>query len=169
MVQVPPVPRGPIVDLTTGKLTPESLDLLERQLDRIGGSGDRGVVGVQEIVIQATDLTAGATKRLVRARQTEQWRVRDILIGRPGANFAGGDRDMEIKSGTTVWTVIPSATLLSFTTARWGSTDVPYPATAADFATPTAPGEDIVAQRTGGTSDYTSGSMTLVLFLERAA
>lgn len=172
MVQVPPVPRGPIVDLSTGKLTSAGVDFFERLQDRAGGSGNRGLANLGEITVAASDLASGGTVRLLRARPTEQWKVREIYLSGAGTNFSGGggDRDLSVTDGTSTWTVIGSGALQSFSTAgRWGDAGLPFPATASHFTASTVNGADIVAQYSGGTTDYTTGSLTLVLWVERAA
>ena len=52
--------------------------------------------------------------------------------------------------------------------ARWGSTEVPFPASAA-INTPTAAGADVVFSYSGGATDYTAGSLVITVVLEKIA
>jgi hypothetical protein len=60
--------------------------------------------------------------------------------------------------------VIPAATLqaLSALNAGWGSVSVPFPASAA-INTLTQAGANLYLQYSGGTTDYTSGSVTITV------
>lgn len=171
MVQVPPVPRGPVIDMSTGKLTSAGVDFFERLQDRAGGSGDRGLVNISQVTVNQSDLASAGEKRLLRARQTEQWRVHFLTLSGSGTSFSGGggNRNLAIKSGSTIWSVIPAATLQALTFALWGDVGLPEPATPAHKITPTAKGADIVAAYSGGTTDYTAGVLVLNLWIERAA
>ena len=108
------------------------------------------------------------TVTLLNAVTGEQWKIREIFLSGAGTNFnGGGDRLLDIKEGTTIYSTIPAATLQTLAAARWGDTGVPFPATASHLTTATALGADVVAQYSGGATDYTAGSLTIILTAER--
>lgn len=136
--------------------------------DYRGGDITRGLEVFETTVGQAALASAG-TVILLNAAAGEQWKVRELWLSGAGTNFSGGggDRLLDIKEGTTIYSTIPAATLQALAAARWGDAGLPFPATAAHLTTATAVGADIVAQYSGGTADYTAGSLTIVLVAER--
>lgn len=86
-----------------------------------------------------------------------------------GANLTTGDKNLAISDGTTTYSVIPSASLLTLVNATWGSTAVPFPATAA-LNTSTAAGASLTATYSGGTTNYDAGSTIVISgILQRVA
>lgn len=130
-----------------------------------------GAVQVFETTVGQAALATGGTVVLLDSSAAQQWKVREIYLSGDGTNFSGGggDRDLDIKEGTTIYSTIPAATLQALAIARWFDTGVPAPATAAHFTTASAAGADIVAAYSGGAADYTAGSLTIVLVAERVA
>ncbi len=79
-------------------------------------------------------------------------------------------RDLSITDGTTIWSVVPATTLQNLAVSRWGvDAGMPNPATASHLFAASASGKDIVAQYSGGATDYTVGSATIMLLAERTA
>lgn len=77
---------------------------------------------------------------------------------------------MAITDGAAVWSVIPANTLQSLVVSRWGiDAGTPDPATPSHLFAASASGKDIVAQYSGGTTDYTNGFATIMLLAERTA
>src|SRR5690606_33329052 len=115
------------------------------------------------------DLESGGELTLQVSGDSKQFRIRDLYIS-PGTNFSGGggDRLIAISDGTTVYSVIPAATAQSQVNARWGETALPFPASAT-IATATAAGDNLVCLYSGGTTDYTAGTITISGVLERIA
>ena len=113
-------------------------------------------------------LASGASVTLYTATSDAQYQIVNLWINSGGTNFSGtgGNRNLEITDGTTIYTVIPSASLLTLTNNGWGSVAVPYPASAA-INTPTVVSQNIVAKYSGGTGDYTAGSVVLSGILQR--
>gem|GEM_PF-3244448 len=131
----------------------------------------RGATFWVDVAVAHSDLASAATKTLLAALAGQQVRIRNMRLSGGGTNFSGGggDRDISIQdsSGTVVYSVIPAATAQSLAFSRWGDTGLPAPATAADHEAPTTAGEALVATYAGGATDYTAGSLTLSLELER--
>lgn len=109
------------------------------------------------------DLDAGGAVGIISGAG---YKIRAIFLNSAGTNFSGGggDRNIQISDGTTVYTVIPAATAQSLANETWGSTAVPFPA-AASINTTTA-GTLFIAY-SGGTTDYTAGSLTISVLLEK--
>lgn len=113
--------------------------------------------------------SAGIVPIITAARGTSQYQISNIFLnGVGGTNFAGigGNRNLAITDGTNVYTVIPAATLLLLINSGWGSVAVPYPVAVA-INQASATGANIYAQYSGGTTDYTAGSVVISLVYER--
>ena len=172
-VPTPPT-RAPIVDPNTGIAAPPFNQWLELMHKRAGGALGRPIIGdvaVFETTVGQAALASAGTVKLLDALTGEQWRVRNILLSGDGTDFSGGggDRLLAVTDGTATWTLIPAATLQSLSAARWGDTGTPFPATASHLTAASAVGTDITAAYSGGATDYTAGSLTLVLMAERVA
>ena len=112
--------------------------------------------------------SAGSVNLYVPFNGTSQYKIRSLQINAPGTNFSGGggDRLLSITDNTTVYSLIPAATLQALVNAGWGSTDLPYPASV-PINTSTAGGASLVAKYSGGTTDYSAGSVVISGMLER--
>lgn len=166
-----PLEREPFLD-RRGNLSHFWRQWFNQLHGRVGGAIGRPIIGnyvVFEKTIAFGDLASAASVIVLDARADEKWKVRDIFLSGGGTNFSGGDRLLTISDGTSTWSVIPAATLQSLAAARWGEAGVPYPATAAHMTAETALGTDISASYSGGATDYTAGSLTLMITAERTA
>lgn len=146
----------------------------ELMFRRVGGAVGLPIVGqvaVFETTVGQAALASAGTVKLLDALSGERWKVREIFLSGAGTNFSGGggDRLLSISDGTATWSVIPAATLQSLAAARWGDTGVPFPSTAADLTLASALGTDIKTAYSGGATDYTAGSLTIVIVAERIA
>lgn len=124
------------------------------------------------VSVSYTDLAAAGTKTLIDSLFLgERWRITDIFaVGSTAFSGGGGDRLLKITDGTNIYSVIPAADLQSATTqARWGSTAVPYSAVTSAMVQPTIAGANLYAAYSGGTIDYTAGSINLTIVAERVA
>jgi hypothetical protein len=127
-----------------------------------------GQIFYREVTVAYTDVQSAASKTLMPSSGSQKYKIRDIRLSGNGTNYgAGGDRNMSITDGTTTWSIIPNATLESLAAGKWGDTAVAYPTSAAAITTASAAGTAIVAKYSGGTTDHTSGSLTLILTLEK--
>jgi hypothetical protein len=113
---------------------------------------------------------------IIPATSHERWRILDIFISNNigTGNFDGlGDRLVAIIDTPTTgyrYSEIPSTTLKAQSNARWGSAAVPiYTSVGADyyFVQPTEAGAGLVAQYTGGSTNYTTGSLILMVVAVR--
>ena len=166
----PPV-RTPTIS-ETGHATPPFAQWLELLHKRVGGSNGAPIIGdvaVFQTTVGQADLASAGTVTLLDVQTGEQWKIREIVLSGAGTNFSGGggDRLLSVSDGTSTWTVIPAATLQTLSPARWGDAGAPYPATAAHLTT--AAVADVVAAYSGGASDYSAGSLTLIITAERVA
>lgn len=124
-----------------------------------------------DVTVGQAALAAGGSVALVTSSGSKQYRIRVLQLNSGGTNFSGGggDRLGQVTDGTTVYSVIPAANMQSLVNAGWGiNTVLPYPATAAIF-TPTAAGANLRFQYSGGTTDYSAGSLRISGIAERIA
>jgi len=124
-------------------------------------------------VFKGFDITAGfadlATGQAVGVVSGGGYKIRVMQLNKVGTNFSGGggDRNIQISDGTNVFSVIPAATVQSLVNSSWGlSTPLPFPVSVS-INTTTA-GTLFIAY-SGGTTDYTAGSLTLSFVLEKVA
>src|ERR1041385_6683551 len=82
--------------------------------------------------------------------------------------ISAGDRDAQVTDGVTSYSVIPAATMQSLVNAQWGATALPNPGSAA-INTSTQAGVNLTLRYSGGTTDYTAGSLTISGILQRVA
>ena len=126
---------------------------------------------VFETTVGQAALDSGGEVILLDAATGETWEVLDIVLSADGTNFsgAGGDRLLDITDGTSIWSVVPAATLQALAVNRWGDAGMPNPATASHLFAASASGTDIMAKYSGGTTDYDAGGLTLRITAYRTA
>lgn len=116
----------------------------------------------------AAALASAASVTLYTSSTGKSYRILNLSISSTGTNFSGGggNRLGSITDGTTVYSVIPAASLQTLGNSVWGSTPLPLPASAGvDTATATA--ANLVFRYSGGTTDYSAGSITVSGLLQR--
>ena len=123
-----------------------------------------------DITVGQAALAAAGSVTLRASSGAIQYKIRNIFVNSGGTNFSGGggDRLLDITDGTTVYSTVPAASLQTLANTAWGVTGLPFPASAA-INTSTAAGAALVAKYSGGTADYTAGSVVISLVLERVA
>ncbi len=123
-----------------------------------------------DVTVGQAALAAAGSVTLRASSGSIQYKIRNIFVNSNGTNFSGGggDRLLSITDNTTVYSLVPAASLQTLANTAWGSVGVPFPASAA-INTNTAAGAAIVAKYSGGTADYTAGSVVISLILERVA
>lgn len=147
--------------------TPQYRALWEELVRRVDGPNSRQTVF--ETTIAASALASAASVTLLAAGPKQQWKVRFLMLQKV-TDFSGGsgDRLLSIKTGSTVFSIVPAASLQTLpNAARWGDTALPYPTTATWMTTESAVGANIVAQYSGGSNDYATGSLKIILTAER--
>ena len=119
---------------------------------------------VKNIVCSHTALATAGTVVLLAASGTVQYQILNIFLNSGGTDFSGGggDRLGKVTDGTSIYTVIPAADLQALVNAGWGSTPVPYPV-AVSIDNASGPGEPVVFSYSGGTTDYTAGSLVITI------
>ncbi len=122
------------------------------------------------ITIGQAALASGGSVTVQASSGSKQYKILSLQLNSGGTNFSGGggNRLGQVTDGTTVYTVIPAANMQALTNAQWGSTALPNPASAA-INTSTVAGTNLVFKYSGGTTDYTAGSLTLTALLQRVA
>lgn len=124
----------------------------------------------KDITVSAAALAAGASVTLQPLSASKQYKIRELYVNSNGTNFSGGggDRLLSITDNTTVYSVVPAASLQTLVNTGWGVAGLPFPASAA-LNTSTTAGAAIVAKYSGGAADYAAGSVVISLVLERVA
>jgi hypothetical protein len=123
-----------------------------------------------DVTVTQAQLAAGGIAILFTSINAKQYKVRSLQLNRGGTNFSGGggDRDAQVTDGVTSYSVIPAATMQSLVNAQWGATALPNPGSAA-INTSTQAGVNLTLRYSGGTTDYTAGSLTISGILQRVA
>lgn len=101
----------------------------------------------------------------VHTSGTSQYFIQDVkVLKSTGLSGGGGDRLLAISDGTIVFNNagITAALLGTPIFTLWGGTGNPIPVGASDVSTA---GADIFFQYTGGTTDYTAGSIQIAVTL----
>lgn len=102
----------------------------------------------------------------------KQYIVRDIRVnyGASGLSGGGGNRLITVTDGTTIWNNagLTAALLGTPINTVWGGTGNPLPGTVA-MNTASVAGSPIYAVYSGGTTDYTAGSVTISVLVQRTA
>lgn len=116
-------------------------------------------------------LATGGAVALIPSSGSKQYRLISLFINKIGTNFSGGggDRLGQVTDGTTVYSVVPATNMQTLLNAGWGmSTPLPFPASAS-INTLTAAGANLSFKYSGGTTDYTAGSIVVSGLAERVA
>jgi len=109
--------------------------------------------------------TAGKVNIVTHPSATATFFIQDVkVLKSTGLSGGGGDRLLAISDGTTVFNNagITAALLGTPIFTLWGGTGNPIPVGAIDTS---AAGADIYFQYTGGTTDYTAGSVQIAVTL----
>lgn len=127
------------------------------------------LVSFNVTVGQAALASAGHVA-LITSSGSKQYKIKQLQINSGGTNFSGGggDRLGQVSDGTTVYSVVPAASLQTLANAQWGATALPNPASAA-INTSTAAGANLYFAYSGGATDYTAGSVVISGLAERVA
>jgi hypothetical protein len=120
------------------------------------------------VTVGQAALATGGAVTLVDSSGAKQYRIKQLQLNSGGTNFSGGggDRLGQVTDGTTVYSVIPAASLQTLANAQWGATALPNPASAA-INTLTVAGTDLTFKYSGGATDYTAGSLVISGLVER--
>jgi len=101
----------------------------------------------------------------------QQYKVRDIRVNYAAAGLSGGggNRLLVLTDGTTVYNNagITAAVLGTPVNTLWGGTGNPVAGTVAQN-TLTAPGANLYLQYSGGTTDYSTGSVVISVLVQRS-
>lgn len=123
-----------------------------------------------DVTVGQAALATGGAVTLQASSGSKQYKIRTLELEAGGTNFSGGggDRLGQVTDGTTVYSVVPAATMQSLVNARWGVTGLPNSASVANN-TSTVAGTALTFKYSGGTTDYTAGSLRISGVLERVA
>ncbi len=71
-----------------------------------------------EATIRHSDLREDGRKVLLSLQSNARAKLREIVLSGAGTDFRGGDRNLVITDGASVWTVIPAARLKNLAASR---------------------------------------------------
>jgi hypothetical protein len=125
-----------------------------------------------DVTCTAAALATAGKVNIQVSSGSKQYKVRNVLVNYAAAGLSGGggDRLLAITDGTTVYNNagITAALLGTPINTVWGGTGNPLPGTVA-MNTPSVAGANIYAQYSGGTTDYTTGSVIISVLVQRVA
>lgn len=124
-----------------------------------------------DVTATFAQLAAAGTVVIVPPLTTlTQYKLRALQLNLVGTNFSGGsgNRLLQVTDGTNVFTVVPATNLQTLLNATWGATALPFPASVS-IDTSTVAGSNLVISYSGGTTDYTAGSVTVSGILQQVA
>lgn len=134
---------------------------LSQQLSTVSNNH---VTFTQVFTLTFTQLaSAGKVNIVTHPSATATFFIQDVkVLKSTGLSGGGGDRLLAISDGTTVFNNagITAAVLGTPVFTLWGGTGNPIPNGATDIS---AAGADIYFQYTGGTTDYTAGSVMIAV------
>lgn len=115
-----------------------------------------------DVTVTAAALASGGSVILQASSGSKQYRLREMFLNRGGINFSGGggDRDSIVTDGVSTFSSLAAATMQTLPNVRWGEPAFPFSGSLAVNQS-TDPGADLVVQYSGGTTDYTTGSMVI--------
>ena len=115
-------------------------------------------------------LASAGKVNLITSATGHQYKIINLWANLGGTNFSGGsgNRLLAISDGTTVFSLIPAADLQTLVNSGWGQTALPFPASAA-INVSTAASANLFAQYSGGSADYTAGSIVISGIAQRVA
>lgn len=138
-------------------------------LPKVGGalypSGPTGYpIVISNTVASFTSLATAGSVVILPSSGSHRYQILNVMLNRGGTNFSGGggDRNGSVSDGTNVYSVIPAASMQSLVNSSWGATATPYPASAAISQLSVA-GQPVSFLYSGGTTDYTAGSLTITV------
>lgn len=125
-----------------------------------------------DVVLGQAALASSGHVTIQASSGSKQYVVRDIRMnyGAAGLSGGGGNRLVTVTDGTTVWNNAGLTASLLGTPINtvWGGTGNPLAGTVA-MNTASVAGSPIYAVYSGGTTDYTAGSVTISVLVQRTA
>jgi len=131
-------------------------------------------VSLVTVTIAYTDLASSGTKTILTASSgTATYRIIDIVTVSTGSvNFTGGNRNIDIGTASVQkWFISANAAATTGTTSlvtTVANTGI-QPSAAVNAISDTAAGANIVAKYSGGTTDYTAGSVSVTFIIMQTA
>lgn len=113
-------------------------------------------------------LSGAASAVVATASPASRYRIKILRLGDILQPFGGGDRNIDIRtSPALIYSSIPSAFLLGSPnyTVYWGEAGLPR--RTGPWSTQTSFGLNLVAIYSGGTTDYTAGSVEVEVMWEK--
>lgn len=114
------------------------------------------------------DLAAAGSIAIIDAQPGEQWKIREMFTV-PSTDFSGGggDRLLTVSDSARSYSLIPAASLQTIVNQRWGDAGLPWPGTPADQNVATVAGSDVSAAYSGGSADYSAGTIDIQIWAQK--
>jgi len=114
------------------------------------------------VTVGQAALASAALVALITSSASKQYKILELFINSGGTNFSGGggDRLGQVTDGTSVYSVVPAASLQTLANGRWGDTAIAFPASVA-INVSTVAGANLSFAYSGGATDYTAGSVVI--------
>lgn len=143
-----------------------SANLLQSSLANPDPNANLFVFNVTATAAQLAGL--GLVPLVVASGPAVQYRILELYLNDSATDFSGGggDRDIIVSDGVTVYAVTPAASAQAQSNQRWGATDITFPS-GATINQLTAAGANLRVQYFGGTTDYAAGEITLTGLVQR--
>lgn len=125
---------------------------------------------VKNITCGQAALATGSAVTIFASSGAQQYQILNIILNSGGTNFSGGggNRLGQVTDGTNVYSVVPAATMQALTNSLWGSTAVAAPVSV-PYDQLTAAGAPVTFKYSGGTTDYTAGSLVITVIAIQVA
>lgn len=124
----------------------------------------------QDFTVMASALATAGKVNIQLGSGLKQYAIRDIKMNKStGLSGGGGDRLLAVTDGTSVWTGtgITAALLGTPVNTLWGGSGLPLPGSTFAFSTLSVAASNIYFQYTGGTTDFTTGSVIITVTWQR--
>lgn len=153
--------------------TPYSFDIQDNALrTKMNQLIDEASFETAWITVNYSDMSAGASKAIIPALGTGiKAEIAEIIaVVTTSFSGGGGDRLLSITDGTTVWSLMPAATLQAAAAIyRWGDAGLPDPATIANMCVASVANTAVNAKYSGGSTDYTAGQIKIKIRYKQVA
>lgn len=124
------------------------------------------------ITVNYSDLSSAASKTIIPALGAGIKAEISQIIAVVTTSFSGGggDRLLQLTDNTTVWSLMPAATLQAAAAIyRWGESGLPNPATISNMCVASVANTIVSAKYSGGSTDYTAGQIKIKIRYKQVA
>lgn len=167
-----PVVSGNVAQFngTTGLIQDSGIAAVNLALSSLSSPDAQSDLIWYDVTCSAAALATAGKVNIQVSSGTKRYKLRDVKVnyGASGLSGGGGDRLLAISDATTVYNNagITAALLGTPINTVWGGTGNPVAGTVAQN-TSTVAGANLYFQYSGGTTDYTTGSVVISVLVQR--